>query len=65
MLPTITPTLIPGPKNSQMHSFDFSVLVDSSLYQELLSVLSAELSYLTGRVKNSVATVKNNFKVVP
>ena len=40
MLPLTDPSLIPGPKDSQMHSFDFSVLTESSLCKVLLTPLS-------------------------
>ena len=48
------PSLIPGPKHSQMHSFDFSVLNESSLSKVLLTPLSAEFwtSLVTQTVKN-------------
>ena len=54
-LPPFTdPSLIPGPKHSQMHSFDFSVLNESSPCKVLLTLLSAEFwtSLVTQTVKN-------------
>ena len=56
MLPLTDPSLIPGPKDSQMHSFDFSVLTESSLCKVLLTPLSAE--FWTSLVTQMVKTLR-------